>query len=75
MSDYTPVKELLGQCAFQLIHDRATTMKTQELQEFALQIGNVPNQSANRVFGKFQQRCERPASIDAAAQMRQILAD
>ena len=80
MSDYTPVVEKLGQCAFYLIHGRATTMVTQELYEFALQIGipipipipdSVPTpipDLVNRVLGKFRQRCERPTSIiDAPA--------
>ena len=88
MSDYTPVVAKLGQCAFYLIHGRATTMVTQELHEFALQIGipipipipdSVPTpipDLVNRVLGKFHQRCERPTStIDAPAQLRYILAD
>ena len=75
MSDYTPVVKSLGRCAFDLIHDRAVTMRTTELHEFALQIGTVSD-GPNRVLGNFQRRDDRQGStLDAAAHMRAILTD
>ena len=75
MSDHLPAKHKLGERAFYLIHERATTFSEQELQEFALLLGEIykgGNRQPNKIFGQYQKKNKE--NLDSDAIMRYILA-
>lgn len=76
MSDHLKAKNILGDQAFNLIHEQSTTFEEQQLKDFALLLGEIykdGKQEPNKISGKHQSRSN--GSLDNNALMRYILGD